>query len=470
VITLEISSTDIRLMEVEGGRVIKWASRSLTMSTLEEDVVLDSQALSDAVKQLMSSSGIKGRNIIAGVSGLYSLSRLMVVPAPLGEAVAQQAVLETARDIMPLTEDELYFSWQTIAPAEGGQQVLVVGMPRDVVDSEVQALRAAGLNPRILDLKAMALIRAVNRGQALILNIEPSSFDTILVVGGVAEGMRTTAWQESELAVEDKEERLTVALELTVGFYNSRHPDSPLDPATPLFITGQMSGDLALMEKLQARVGYPIEPLAPPLEYPAHLPVAQYAVNIGLALKGTAPSKSLEQGDYSLPDMNLLPQAYKPWRPSARQVYLFLAVVAAIALLFPLYQVTSEAMGKTAGLEARYAIINNELGRRQAEIQSRQPLQKAISEYNTIVDMGGGFVDDLDVINSLAEKFSVEVESITHDGGGITFTCQADSYLAFRKYVVALEESGRFTTPVIPPEGYPYTASGPIKLEPKPAE
>jgi len=457
-------------MEVGRGKVIKWASRSLASSVLEEDVVLDSQALSDAVKQLMSSSGIKGRNIIASVSGLYSLSRLMMVPTPLGEAVAQQTVLETARDIMPLAEDELYFSWQTIAPAEGGQQVLVVGMPRDVLDSEMQALRAAGLNPRILDLKAMALIRAVNRGQALILNIEPSSFDTILVVGGVTEVMRTTAWQESELSVEDKAEHLAVALELTAGFYNSRHSGFPLDPATPFFVTGQMSGDLALVEELQARVGYPIEPLAPPLEYPAHLPVAQYAVNIGLALKGTAPSKSLEQGDYSLPDMNLLPQAYKPWKPSARQVYLFLAMVAAIALLFPLYQVTSEAMGKTANLEARYAIVNNELERRQTEIRGRQPLQKAIGEYNTIVDMGGGFTEDVEVVNSLAEKFGVEVPSITHDGSKITVSCQADSYTIFRKYKTALEESGRFLTPVTPPEGYPYIKGGTIRLEPKPAE
>ena len=469
-ITLEISSTDIRLMEVGRGKVIKWASRSLASSVLEEDVVLDSQALSDAVKQLMSSSGIKGRNIIASVSGLYSLSRLMMVPTPLGEAVAQQTVLETARDIMPLAEDELYFSWQTIAPAEGGQQVLVVGMPRDVLDSEMQALRAAGLNPRILDLKAMALIRAVNRGQALILNIEPSSFDTILVVGGVTEVMRTTAWQESELSVEDKAEHLAVALELTAGFYNSRHSGFPLDPATPFFVTGQMSGDLALVEELQARVGYPIEPLAPPLEYPAHLPVAQYAVNIGLALKGTAPSKSLEQGDYSLPDMNLLPQAYKPWKPSARQVYLFLAMVAAIALLFPLYQVTSEAMGKTAHLEGRYAIVNDELVRRQTEIRGRQPLQKAISEYNTIVDMGGGFTEDVEAINSLAEKFGVEVPSITHGGDGITVNCEADSYTIFRKYKTALEESGRFLTPVTPPEGYPYIKGGTIRLEPKPAE
>ncbi len=469
-ITLEISSTAIRLMETDGGRVIKWASLSLESSMFQEEVISDPQALSAAVKQLMTSSGIKGTNVTASVSGLYSLSRIVMVPTPLGESVTHQAVLDAARGVMPLSEDELYLSWQTIATGEGGQQVLVVSVPRDVIDAEVRALKAAGLNPRILDLKAMALIRAANREQALILNIEPTSFDMIVVVNGIPEIMRTTAWQPGDLSVEDKAEHLAVTLELTVGFYNSHHPVSPLDPATPLFITGKMSGDLALMEKLQARVGYPVEPLAPPLECPAHLPVSQYAVNIGLALKGTAPPKKPTQVGYLTPDINLLPQVYRPWKPSARQIQVFCAIVAAIALLFPLYQITAEAMGKTTSLETKYAIINSELERRQAELKSREPLQKTIAEYRTIVDMGGGFTENLEVITSLAGELGIEVQSITHEGGSITIICQGDSYTTFREYKTALEESGRFFTPITPPEGYPYIKGGPIKLEPKPSE
>ena len=468
-ITLEISSTGIRLMEAEGGRVIRWASRSLEPGMFEEEVISDPLALSAVVKQLMASSGIKGRNVTAAVSGLYSLSRIVVVPNPPGGATTQM-ILEAAREVMPLSEDELYLSWQTIATIEEGQQVLVVGVPRDVLDSEVLALRAAGINPRILDLKTMALVRAVNREQALILNIEPTSFDTVIVVNGVAEVMRTIAWEQDDLPVEDKADHLAVALDLAAGFYNSHHPGLPIDPATPLFVTGQMSGDPALMDELQARVEYPIEPFTPPLQCPAHLPVSQYAVNIGLALKGAASARSLGQSDYSLPDINLLPQIYRPWRPSARQVGVFLAVVAAIALLLPLYQLTTDAMNETAILEARHDIVNNQLGLRQAEIQSRQPLQQAIGRYSTIVDMGGGFVDDLDIITSLAGELGIEVASINHVGSSITFACQADSYLAFRDYVTALEESGRFATPAIPPEGYPYTKSGPITLETKPAE
>ncbi|MFC2021979.1 pilus assembly protein PilM [Chloroflexota bacterium] len=469
-VTLEISSTGIRLMEIEEGRVTKWASRSLEPGVLEEEVISDSKALSTAVKQLMDSSGIKARNITASVSGLYSLSRIVMMATPVGGSVTQQAVLEAAAEVMPLSEEELYLSWQTVGTAEGGQNALVVGVPRDVVDSEMQALRLAGLKPRILDLKTMALARAVNREQALILNIESTTFDIVVVNNGVTEVMRTTAWQPDDLSLEDRAEHLVVILELTVGFHNSHNPDSPLDPTIPLFITGQMSGDLDLMETLQARVGYPIESLEPPLEYPAHLPVSQYAVNIGLALKGTAAVKNLEQSGFSLPDINLLPQAYQPWKPSAKQIYFFLAIVAAIALIFPLYQVTSAAIAETAMLKTRSDIINTELEKRQGELAEREPLQKAINEYRTIVNMGGNFTEDLQVIKSQAAELGIKLQPITHTGGSITFNCAADNYTAFRDYLSALEESGRFSITTRPVEQYSYVKSGHIALKPKTGE
>jgi len=471
VVTLEIDNTVIRLMETRGREVVKWASLSLDPTTVEGGVISDPQALSAAVKQLMDSSDIRAKDVVASVSGLYSISRIVAVPSPVGGGITtREAVLDAARDIVPLPVDEMYLSWQTIAASGGGQQVLVVGVPRDMIDVEMQALRAAGVNSRMLDLKAIALARAVNKKQALILNIEPFSFDIVIVVNGIPEIMRTVAWQQDGLTEADKVEQLAINLELTVAFYDSHHSDIPLDPTTPFLITGQMSGDLDLVEKLQARVGYPFESLSPLLVCPKHLPIAQYAVNIGLALKGTALSESLEQDGFLPLDINLLPEAYKPWRPSARQLYFACFVIAAIALLFPLYQLASGAMNKTAELQARYNILNNELQRRQLELKNREPLQKAIDEYNTIVNMGGGFTEDLNVINSEAQRIGVRVSSIVHEGKSITVTCEAGDYTIFRDYVTALRESGRFATVTPPAEQFPYVTGGPIKLKPQPTQ
>lgn len=466
VVTLDIDSTAIRLLETTGGTVRKWSSVSLEPDNVERGIVSDPPALGAMVKQLMASSGIKARKVMASLSGLYSINRILPMSSLPAGLTTQEAVLEAASETMPLSMDKLYLSWQTIAAGEGEEAVLAVGVPRDVVDGAVRALRMVGINPRILELKAMALTRAVNKEQALILNIEPTSFDIIIVANEIPEIMRTIAWQPDELTREDKVEHLSVTLELTVDFYNSHHPATPLDPTTPFFITGQMSADLTLMEGLQARLRYSIEPLAPPLEYPAHLPVSQYAVNIGLALRGTVPSKNREQGEHLSLDLNFLPEIYRPWRPSAAQLYCFGLIIVAIGLIFPLFQVTTEAMDKTADLQTKFDILNNQLQLKKVEIKKREPIQKTINEYHTIINQGGNFTEDLAVINGEAERLGVEVESVTHEGTSISIFCQADDYIAFREYITALEESGRFSTPIPPPEGYPYTTGGTLTLKP----
>ena len=465
IVTLEIDTSAIRLMEASGGRVVKWASLSLSPAVFEDGMISDHQAVSTAIKQLMDSSGIKAKDVIASVSGLYSVSRIVAVSNPPGSRVTtREAVLDAASNIMPLSIDELYLSWQTITAGQGIQKFLVVGVPRDMIDAEMQALRAAGINARTLDLKTMALARAVNMEQALILNIEPANSDIVIVVNGVPEVMRSVAWQQDGLTVEERAEHLATNLELTVSFFNSHHTDTPLGPAVPFFITGQMSGDLDLVEGLRSRVGYPVESLAPSMDCPSHLPVSQYAVNIGLALKGRASSKKLEEDGYVPPDINLLPETYKPWKPSAKQIYFAGAVIAAIALLFPLYQLTSGAMDKTADMRAKYNVLNNELQLKQLEIISREPLKQAIGEYNTIVNMGGGFIEDLEVINGEAARLGVQVESIAHAGDKITMNCEAGDYTIFREYVAALRESGRFATVTPPSEAYSYITGGRIEL------
>ena len=465
-VTLEISSTDIKLMETSGGKVTSWASHSLEPDMFEEEVITDPQAFGATVRRLMASSGIQARDITVSVSGLYSLSRVVTVPTPLEQPVTEEAVFEAAVEVMPLSEEDLYVSWQTIAPGEGGQLVLVVGVPRDILDSEMRALKSIGINPRTLDLKTMALARAVNREKAIILNIEPNSLDIVLVVDGLTEVMRTIAWQQDDFSLEEAAEHLNSAVEMTVSFYDSHHPGFPLDPATPFFITGQMSGNLALMEQLQAITSYPIEPLTPPLECPPHLPVSQYAVNIGLALKGTSSSKNTEQGQYSLPDINLLPLVYRPWRPSAKQIYFLCAIVALLVLLFPLYQFASGAMAETSLLQTRYNSFNSLLQQRQVEIKNREPLLKAVAEYDSIINMGGGLTDDLAVIRNEAERFNVQIQSITHEGNSIQVICDADSYTVFREFLTALEESGRFLSPIPEPERFPYLEGGKVTITP----
>jgi len=415
----------------------------------------------------MKSSGINTGKVTASLSGLYSVNRTLSesnLPAGL---TTQEAIIEVAQETIPVPADKLYLSWQTITAGAGEQGFFVLGIPREIVDGEMQALRAVGIKPRILELKAIALARLANETQqAIILNMGLSSFDIVIVANGTPAVMRTIPWQQGELTVEDKAEHSAVNLELSAGYYNLNYPDSPLAPTTPLFITGEMSGDPILMEKLQARLEYQVEPLSPPLKCPEELPVSEYAVNIGLALRERALSRNPRRGGYLPLNLNLLPIIYRPWRPSSRQLVYFGVLILLIALLFPLFQATGETMDITASLHKRVSALNNDMHLRRIELKKREPLQGAINEYTNITNMGGNFTEDLRLINSEAGRLSVEVQSINHTGEEINVTCEANSYTAFRALCNALDESERFSLISRPPEQYGYISGGTITLEP----
>ena len=487
VVTLDITSTGVSIMETRGGVVRKWADASFEFKEMErkgpepeeaEQEDLESEEaeqegdrndndLGAIVKQLMDSSGIKANKVNMSISGLYTISRLIPTESLPPGSTLEVSVEEIAREVMPVPRETLYFFWQTLSADERDSHVFTVGVPKEVIDEKVRALKAAGINTQLIELKTMALIRAVNKKEALILNIETTNFDIIVLSRGAPEIMHSLAWRPDSMGIENAAEYLAAQLDMIVEHYNAGHVIEPFDMATPLYITGQMSVDPELMEKLKGRLDFNVESLTCPLDCPEFLPVSQYAANIGLAMRREVATRvASSDGDAGALelDMNLLPQAYMPWRPTVRQIYSGAIIIAAVALIFPLLQLTNEEMMDTSALSMKDVALNAQLLKKKAEIERREPLQKAIDEYNSIIVRDRNFDDDIRVIVREAERLDIEVSALSHSGKDINVTCVAEDYLAFRDYLAALSASGRFSTPIPPPEGYPYTVRGSIRL------
>lgn len=468
VVTLDLDRTGIRLMESKGGVVTKWADLSFGPEESEQRKASESY-LGAKVKQLMRSSGINAKKVITSISGLYTISRMVPVSSLPPAPTLEESVDDVKKEIMPVSPESIYFSWETVNVNNTDErQLFAIGIPKYIMDQEIRSLKLAGINPYIVELRSMALARTVNREKAIVLNIEASSFDIVLTINGIPVIMHTTDWRPDELAAEESIEQLALSVEMTVDFHNAHHLDVQFDASTPLFITGAMSSDFTLVENLRNRLAYSVEQLAPALKCPVFLPVSQYAANIGLALRKELSYQSNDLKNGFLPlDMNLLPEAYRPWRPTARQLYSTVVIIAALALLLPMFDATSEATGRTSLLQQQYDILYNQLTLKQQEIQKREPLQKAVGQYASLVSRDKSFTDDIRFIKDSAAQTGVKVKSIVHNGDSIAVSCEAGDYLGFRTYLSALEESGRFSSPIPPPEGYPYTKGGDIRLKPQ---
>ena len=151
----------------------------------------------------------------------------------------EEAILRTAKKEISLPLDELYVSWQSIPSKGEEQRYFVLGVPRNPVDTLMQTLKIANVEPYLMELRPLALARAANRSDAIVVNMEPDCFDIVLIINGLPAVIHTITPRSEGATLEDNIRRLADELTKIVAFNQSSNPDIQLSPSTPLLLTGE---------------------------------------------------------------------------------------------------------------------------------------------------------------------------------------------------------------------------------------
>ncbi|MFC1998870.1 type IV pilus biogenesis protein PilM [Chloroflexota bacterium] len=300
-ITLDTTSNAIRLLMIKGNRVDRWASAPIEPGLVKDGIVTDVEAMGEAIKQLMKSSGIDGKKVVASISGLYSVSRVVNLPKPNGHST-EETMAELISEIVPLPLDEIYTSWKVVSSNGNGRKALFFGTPADVIDAEINALILANVKPSGLNLKSMALLKLIDKQQAIVANIEVDCADIIIIADGLPQVTRTVR-RNIDTDTEEWVNDVETNIEQTILFYNTRFHGKHLAPDAPLYLTGMMAEKPSIQERLTNLTGCTLESLSVPLECPSNLPIGQFAVNIGLALKQPYTLPVIEHADFEVEDV-----------------------------------------------------------------------------------------------------------------------------------------------------------------------
>jgi len=285
-VTVNIEERSLRLLTVKEGEVRKWGQVPLEPGLVENGLVRDPARVGLALETLFGEHKVPRKGVITSLTviGLGSTSHIFDLPR-MKPTLLEGAVSREARRVMPVPVDELYLSYQVIGETDNMQQVYVLGAPRDLVDAHITAFQMAGIQLQAMDLKPLALVRAVNQRNAVIADLENESFHVVVVADAIPDITRSAVLHREGLDPQQKARRLVEEVIRTIDFYNHSHPDRLLEPTVPVFLTGELTGIPSVNETIRAEMGYTIEVPRPPLAYPEALPLPQFMVNIGLALK-----------------------------------------------------------------------------------------------------------------------------------------------------------------------------------------
>jgi hypothetical protein len=456
--TLNISNRSLKVLSMKGRQVKQWGSLPLAGGLVRDGLVLQPQAVGEAIASLFKSTGIPKGKVITSLGGLAFIYRFIDLPRMKSDLL-DEAIRRAARQEISLPLDELHLSWQLL-PGRGDEQTyFILGVPRRFVDALIETLKIAGIEPYLMDLQPLALARAANRSDAIVVNMEFDCFDIIIVAGGIPAVIHTISPRSEGATLEDNIKRLADELTKTEAFYRSHHPESMLSPAAPLLLTGDLTLGTSAGGLLQSEVKYAVEPLVPPVDSPPELPVPSYTTNIGLALKKSPPRAAAgsEDARFHDIDINVLSDKYRKVRPKAlpaRYLVLWAFLVMAVVLLFPLYRSLQAVNAEYARLQTGFYDISRELNFATVTSEENARTESTIQDINaataalqaadqSLIADRGIFTRDLQLVTGALPPFTY-FTSIEIDGGVITVRGETDNTFVAVDYATALERIGVF--------------------------
>lgn len=282
-VTLDFEDGSLRWLTTKGNRVLRW-NRVRLVAPSSPDGQEGPEAIGEQLAGVFKTEALPKKPVVVSVGGQRAIFRTLTLPE-MDRSLLGAAVQRKLRQEIPLQPQEIDLSWEIIGRSEGELSIYIAAIPREEIDRQMTILRAAGIRPAAMDVKSLALIRTANRSRAVIVSLEDSLLTIVVVVDGTPQIIRTVPLGASTASAEGRLDLVLQELVRTTKFYNESHKAHPLPADCPLFLTGSNFRSPAMVERISPRSPYPVAELDPPLSYPDGLSLADFGVNIGLALK-----------------------------------------------------------------------------------------------------------------------------------------------------------------------------------------
>ena len=179
-VSIVINSESILIAAERNNLVYFYQAVDLPPETVKDGYIIDRKFVAGKIDAIFKSARLPRSQVYATIAGMSYIYRVLALPK-MKLAMLPEAIERATQKEIHLPLSDLYLDWQIISQSEKEITVYVQGVPRRLIDALFDTLKAAGIEPAAVGLKSLALARAVNQFNALIVDFEPDWFDIIIV-------------------------------------------------------------------------------------------------------------------------------------------------------------------------------------------------------------------------------------------------------------------------------------------------
>lgn len=281
-VTIELGLVKVlvcRDLEVLGYRIAP-----VTPRYFREGLVSNRDGVAGVIRSAVSDLNGQTRTAMAAVPGFQN--NLWVMGLPQAQGLDPGLVIpQDATRRMGISPETSYLRWQRLTDKLDRRRWLVVSATRRSMATVPETFQRSGLKLRYMELRQFALARAVNEPDAMIVSTYADGCDVVIVREAAPVAYTGLYWGADTLDGPTLLNRLAEAASRTVAVHNQNTMEDPLSEDVPIFVFGSpIEREPALAGQLATALQRPSGIVAPPIGYPADLPLQDLMVNIGLAL------------------------------------------------------------------------------------------------------------------------------------------------------------------------------------------
>lgn len=413
---------------------------------VQDGQILDADELGAAISSLIAEKRLKGSRVVFEMSGVRTLPRILRLPQ-VNKKILEESIVNEAERQLPLPIVELYTPLAQLSDEDMESRYLTVAVSKNQIDLQVDALEAARLKSFALDVKPLALARAVGREDAIICDIEMGKAELAIVVGGVLKLARILHFKGHELSVEDKARYIASELTRTLAHYASRQSDGPISPDVPLFLVGKLASQANVRALITEEIDNPVQELELELQFPAEFPVLQFAACAGLALKKSPKAGKRHSVSPQTFDLDIIPDRFAAGKSAKKPLFTLLAGVLLAALLSLTYQVEIDGAARISDQNFSLANLNEQLADGEETMAVIHSLENNVDnlteESKELLGDEMNFVEGLDAVFSQIPH-GVTLAGASISGHSINVNGTAQTRTSAIHYVGLIEQGGDF--------------------------
>jgi hypothetical protein len=277
-LAIDLSGTSIRIVEGTIGGSMRSGSAVLLDGGSTAGNVTDPAAVARALKPLLARTEITQTRALVAASDTLATFRVLDLPPASTTKEVDAAI---SREL-PFDPQRTATRWLDLESSAGARVVYAAAWDKALLKNVTDAVRLAGIEPVVVELKSASVARAVPVPTCVVVDVSSEPAEVILIDRHLPQVWHSFPTRDS--LGDGAAPILAAPLRSILRFYR-RRTDRDFGRDAPVYISGEQTLSSHALSELSTLINQPVQALPAPPRVPPHVRHSTYLTCLGLLMR-----------------------------------------------------------------------------------------------------------------------------------------------------------------------------------------